>query len=357
MSKRAIALIALLSMMVVTLVAGTVGGIVGFAAARLAAPAPAEVRVSQPASAPASAGSLPLAPAAPSAPSAAQGGDIVAVVDKVKPAVVRIEVGNGSGSGVIIDEQGYILTNNHVVQGGRSFQVRFDNGDTAPARLIGTFPQYDLAVIKVDVKVPAVAALGDSTKLKVGERVVAFGSPLGKYTNTVTTGIVSGTNRTLGGIGGLIQHDAPINPGNSGGPLVNMAGEVVGINSMVDRSGMGDAAQGLGFAIPSSVARPVAQQLIAGKQPEYPYMGVSLEPASGGMKVASVEPTSGAAKGGLREGDVITAIEGQPITADTAVSALLANYSVGQTVQVQVVRDGQPVTLSVTLGKRPATNG
>jgi 2-alkenal reductase len=360
-------------MLLITVVAATVGGAIGFAAATWAAPknvdkisqttAPAlpditQVNPNQPAPAQSAPSQTVPAQPAPSQPSSATSEDATIVAtSKVKPAVVRIETNSGAGSGVIIDQDGYILTNYHVVQGARTLRVTYDNGGTASATLVGTYPASDLAVIKVDGSVPAVATLGDSNKLKVGEHVLAIGSALGKYTNTVTTGIVSAMNRSLGGFTGLIQTDAPINPGNSGGALVNLSGEVVGINSMVDRTGQGADAQGLGFAIPSAVAKVIAKQLIAGQAVEWPYMGVSLEPAAGGMKVASLEANSGAAKAGLRQGDIITAIEGQPVDANISIPSILIGYNVGSTVRVDIQRDGQPLTLNVTLGKRPATAG
>lgn len=369
-SRRSLILAVVTGIVVVTVIAGTIGGLVGFMVARVNNSTPAQVVYREPDGGsvpqPPVTGGLPQTqpgPAAPPVVPPTQTGPalnsedaIVTAVAKVKPAVVSISTGRSSGSGVIIDQNGFILTNNHVVEGARTFQVRFDNGATTTARLVGTYPQTDLAVIKVEGAVPAVASLGDSTRLKVGERVIAIGSALGRYTNSVTTGIVSGTNRALGGISGLIQTDAPINQGNSGGPLVNLAGEVVGINSMVVRGGGGDVAEGLGFSIPSAIAKTVAQQLIAGKAVEWPYMGVSLEGAAGGMRVASVEPGSGAARAGLRVGDLLISVEGRAVNPDTALSALLLNFGVGQSVKVDIQRDGQPLTLTITLGKRPANS-
>jgi S1-C subfamily serine protease len=356
--QRRILVLAMASMVMVTVVAATVGGMVGFAAAMWMAPRMAVQQVSQPIAPvtqaqPSQPSQQPALPA-PSVPSAPSGDPVVDAVAKVKPAVIRIAAGMGSGSGVIIDEAGYALTNNHVVQGARSLTVTFDNGGTARATLVGTYPASDLAVIKIDGPVPAYATLGDSNKLKVGERVIAIGSPLGRYTNTVTTGIVSAKNRSLGGFNNLIQTDAPINSGNSGGALVNLAGEVIGINSMVDRSGMGDGAQGLGFAQPSAIAKVVARQLIAGKTVDFPYLGVNLEPAAGGMRIASVEANGGAAKAGLRQGDVIVAVEGQAVDANTSIQTILISYEVGSAVKVDIQRDGQPMTIDVTLGKRPS---
>lgn len=360
MNARKTSLIAALvaGALAVVLVAGFVGGVMGFAAAWVATPRlAARSLAAAPAvlTAPSSSARQPAVPATGS--SAIPAGDeaVVNAVQVVKPAVVLITNGQGAGSGVIIDQKGYVLTNNHVVEGGRQFQVRFDNGATSTATLVGTYPTADLAVILVKDPVPAVARLGDSLNLKPGERVIAIGNALGRYTNSVTTGIVSATNRSLGGINGLIQHDASINSGNSGGPLLNLKGEVIGINSMVVRGqGTSAPAEGLGFSVPSAVARVVADKLIAGQSVDWPYMGVSLEGAPGGMRVASVEPNSGAAKAGVRQGDVIVSIEGFAVNPDTPVSALLLTYGVGATVKVDIQRDGQTQTVQVQLVKRPA---
>lgn len=355
-NKASLAAAFIAGILVVTLVAAVVGGTMGFAAAWIAAPRlaartlPAQpVAISAPAAAPS------VAPASGSAAAPAGDEAVVKAVQAVKPAVVLITNGQGAGSGVIIDPKGYILTNNHVVEGGQQFQVRFDNGASTTAKLIGTYPAADLAIIQVSGQVPAVAKMGNSLALKPGERVIAIGNALGRYTNSVTTGIVSATNRSLGGINGLIQHDAPINSGNSGGPLLNLSGEIIGINSMVVRGqGTSAPAEGLGFSVPSAVARVVADKLIAGQTVDWPYMGVSLEGAQGGMRVASVEANSGAAKAGLQQGDLITSIEGYSVNPDMPISALLLTYGVGNTVKVDIQRDGQAQTVQLQLGKRPA---
>ncbi|MFN8485705.1 MAG: trypsin-like peptidase domain-containing protein [Anaerolineae bacterium] len=366
-SRNTLVVIASLGVLIVALVAGITGGIVGFGLAMAFAPKPTAAQITaRPATVqpqlPAAAPALPAAPAAPAAPAPSASGsgsnDIIAAVAKVKPAVVRIATQIGEGSGVIVDQQGHIVTNNHVVQGAQQFQVRFDNGGTASAHLVGTYPTSDLAVIQVDSPIPAYAVLGDSNKLVAGERVIAIGSALGQYTNSVTTGVVSGTNRQLGGMGNLIQTDAPINEGNSGGPLVSLNGEVIGINSMVERGqGRTGPAEGLGFAIPSAIVRTVANQLIAGKQVEFPYMGVSLKEAANGWQVATVEQNSGAAKAGLQQGDIITAVDGVAVNPEISVQALLATHSVGDSVTVNITRSGQSLSLTVTLSRRPATSG
>ena len=360
-SRNSLLIMAALGVLVVALVAGITGGIVSYGLASVFAPKTSAVQVSsRPATAsaqlPAPAAALPAGPAASA--SSGSSNDIVAAVAKVKPAVVRIATQIGEGSGVIVDQDGHIVTNNHVVEGARQFQVRFDNGGTASAHLVGTYPDSDLAVIQVDGPVPAYATLGDSNKLQAGERVIAIGSALGQYTNSVTTGVVSGTNRQLGGIANLIQTDAPINEGNSGGPLVNLNGEVIGINSMVERGqGRTGPAEGLGFAIPSAIVRTVANQLIAGKQVEFPYMGVSLKEAANGWQIASVEQGAGAAQAGLQPGDIITAVDGIAVNPETSIQGILANHTVGESVTVNVTRNGQSISLNVPLSRRPATSG
>jgi len=190
---------------------------------------------------------------------------MVATVEQVAPAVVtvlnRATRGQGSGSGVIISEDGYIITNHHVIEGARSLVVIFANGSRQEAHLVGSDPLSDIAVIKVDGGVPAVAQIGDSELLRPGEHVLAIGSPLGDFKNTVTTGVVSALNRSVPGssMEGLIQTDAAINHGNSGGPLVNVKGEVIGINTLIVYP-----SQSIGFAIPIDDVKPLIRQFVRG---------------------------------------------------------------------------------------------
>ena len=212
------------------------------------------------------------------------------MVEQIGPAVVTVineqiaegeteAVPTGSGSGFILDEDGHVVTNQHVVEGGVEFLVVLEDGRELPATLVGADANSDVAVLKVDPPVPAVARIGDSDNLLPGQAVLAIGSPLGTFTNTVTEGIVSALGRTVpddtGGpeLLNLIQHDAAINPGNSGGPLVTLAGEVVGINTL----GIVDA-QGLFFAVPSKTVTRVANELIAEGAVDYPYLGLQLVP-------------------------------------------------------------------------------
>ena len=186
-----------------------------------------------------------------------------------------------SGSGFFISDQGYVVTNNHVVEGTKEVSIVLSDGTEEKASVVGTDIYSDIAVLKAGGKVPAVASLGNSDKLNPGESVIAIGSPLGNFKNTVTVGVVSATGRSIDTGNGyqiedLIQTDAAINHGNSGGPLVDLAGEVIGINTLVVRnSGMGDVAEGLGFAIPINTAQVVAQQIIQKGYFTRPYMGIS----------------------------------------------------------------------------------
>jgi 2-alkenal reductase len=309
---------------------------------------------------------------------------IVEAVQKVEPAVVTvintlrprqsffgpIQGGQASGSGVIIDQRGYIVTNNHVVENHQRLEVIYADGRRVSARLVGAYPLSDLAVIQIEDDVPAVAELGDSSGLQPGAQVIAIGSALGSFQNTVTTGVVSALNRSLGGLDGLIQTDAAINQGNSGGPLINSLGQVIGINTAVVRGSVfgGAVAEGLGFAIPSNTVKAVAEQLIEQGHVERPYLGIHYQvitpqiaverdlPIASGILVESVEPDSPVARAGLRVGDIITAVDGRPIGADTSLVNLLMEYQPGEEVILTLVRGGQERSLAVELDTYPATS-
>jgi 2-alkenal reductase len=312
---------------------------------------------------------------APAAPPAVPLLDASGVVRQASPAVVtvvnRMARGSASGSGFIIDQQGYIVTNNHVVEGARSLQVIYHDGRQAAARLVGADPVNDIAVIDVDGTVPGTVRWGDSARLEAGQPVVAIGSALGDFRNTVTVGVVSGLNRRLGGgpdqMNGLIQTDAAINHGNSGGPLLNMSAEVVGVNTLVVRGGgMGDQAEGLGFAISANTAHTIADQLIAGGSVARPYLGVTyqmLTPQSAaflgvirtsGAYLNAVAAGSPAARAGLRAGDIITAIDGQALTESRPLQSVLLAHKPGDRLSLTVARGGgsTETTLTVTLGQQ-----
>lgn len=360
------------------------GGVVALAVSGRAASA-SPAFAFQPASIQSEAQAAPrLAPSTQSASGHSAHSDaVVAAVQKVGPAVVTVIVtswqGRGSGSGVVITEQGHIVTNNHVVENATSLRVLFADGKLQEARLIGTDPLNDIAVIRVQGPVPGVASIGDSTKLQPGETVLAIGSPLGNFRNTVTAGVVSALNRSVPGAGleGLIQTDAAINSGNSGGPLINLAGEVVGINTLVvrgDGSVFGAApVEGLGFAVPSAIFRNVADQLITTGRVRFPFLGITYLtidgqvaaefnlPVQNGALIRSarpgepaVQPGSAAARAGLREGDIIVAVNGVRLDYSTSLRQLLLGYKPGDTITLTVLRDGRERNIQVTLGERPA---
>jgi serine protease Do len=267
-------------------------------------------------------------------------------------------VPTGLGSGVIFDNQGDILTNNHVVEGATSLSVQLADGTQVSATLVGRDPSQDVAVVKIDAaKAPAVANLGDSNTVKPGQPVVALGSPE-TLANTVTAGIVSGTNRQIDTYAGLIQTDAAINPGNSGGPLVNAQGQVIGLNTL-GLASQGD--QGLNFAIPINTAKQVAQAVMAKGNGAVvnsrAYLGVSVDGlnATKGASVSKVEAGTPAEKAGLKAGDVITAVNGTTLNGTTTLGSVLGTLKPGDTVTLTVDRGGSTQTLTATLAEYPST--
>ncbi|MGC8855912.1 MAG: S1C family serine protease, partial [Anaerolineae bacterium] len=309
---------------------------------------------------------------------------ITQTVEKVSPAVVTVvgiipgEVtffgrtpdSQVSGSGVIISPDGYIVTNNHVVEDTSELSVILSNGKQIPAKIVSTDVYADLAVLKADDEMPAVAPFGNSDNLKPGETVIAIGSPLGQFRNTVTVGVISATGRTLDTGQGyfmedLIQTDAAINQGNSGGPLVNLNGEIVGINTMIVRGGFGSSAvaEGLGFAIPANTVRLIAQQIIEKGYFSRPYLGVewqSINPTINrryqlgtdwGAYITQVESGSPADKGGLQRGDIILSVGDHQINEGHSFINALFAYQPGDQVAITVLRNGKQITLNVTLGE------
>jgi len=320
---------------------------------------------------------------------------IIDVAAKVSPAVVRItatgqstdQLGGtipetGVGSGIIFDAGGWILTNRHVVttsngQTASQLTVELKDGRQFTGTVYGIDTLTDLAIVRIEATGLPAAALGSSSDLKVGELAVAIGSPLGTYTNSVTSGIVSATGRTVVVNAGtplhdLIQTDAAINPGNSGGPLLDAAGNVIGINTAVD-----EGSNGIGFAIPIDIAKPIMSQALAGQQLARPYIGIRYQEINvqletekhltvdhgalvgpstdaNGATLPAVTPGSPADKAGLKDGDVIVAIEDQQIDQEHPLDATLAEYAPGQTIHLHVIRDGKDLTIAVTLGTRPS---
>jgi len=290
------------------------------------------------------------------------------IYKKLGPSVVSILVDNGSGSGVIMSSDGYIITNDHVVRGSRSISVRFTDGTEADATLIGTDSLTDIAVIKAARTGLPAAQFGDSSKLEVGEAVVAIGNPYGlELSNTVTSGIVSGIRTNImitDKVMTLIQHTASINMGNSGGPLINPYGQVIGINS-AKIIGSSSEAEGLGFAIPTAVLKPVVDDLIQyGVVKNRPMLGISGIMLSKqdaeflnfpvGLYVQSVNPNSDAHKQGLRVRDIITKINGKTFSSFAEFNAEKEKYKIGDSIKLTVWRNGQTFDLTVKLMENTA---
>jgi putative serine protease PepD len=264
---------------------------------------------------------------------------------------------SAEGTGWVYDTQGHIVTNQHVIAGAGSVSIKFSDGSTAKATVVASDASSDLAVLKVDVSASKLhpLALGDSGALGVGDGVVAVGNPYG-LDGSVTTGIVSALDREISApdgtpIEGAIQTDAAINHGNSGGPLLDLAGKVVGVTSQIQSdSGAND---GIGFAISSNNVKSVVQQLLTTGKVAHPLLGVRVGTASnGGASVTSVESGSGAGKGGVKAGDVITSVDGKAVTSPEQLRAIIAAHKPGDTLQLEVRRSGTTQTLTVTLGSR-----
>ena len=304
--------------------------------------------------------------------------------NNVNPSVVAILTNGGQGSGFVFDNNGHIITNNHVVEGVQQIQVQLFDGKRLDARLIGRDPGSDLAVLQVDTTVVALTPvpLGDSDALQVGQIVVAIGSPFGLQ-STMTTGIISALDRLFPGtaapngqrysIPDIIQTDAAINPGNSGGPLLDLYGNVIGVNTAIESPVRGSS--GIGLAVPSNIVAVVAPQLIANGTVSTPWIGISGAPLSpelanelglsvmNGFIVGGVVAGSPADVAGLIPanpatglgGDVIVSIDDEPIVAsEDLLGYLVQRAQVGQTVQLQVLRDGSLINVAVTLQARPA---
>jgi len=314
---------------------------------------------------------------------------ITRVAAKVSPAVVTIQTGasttspgsifqeQGVGSGVIFDANGWIVTNRHVVEGATSLVVILEDGRHFDGKVYGLDTLTDLAIVKVDATDLPTAPIGDSSTAKVGQLAIAIGSPLGTYTNSVTAGIISAFGRVIQVQDGttlrnLIQTDAAINPGNSGGALLDSAGNVIGINTAV-----ASTAEGIGFAIPINIVRPILQQALAGQQLARPWIGIRYVPITkqlaadqklpveAGAWIQPTDSSTGAAspaviagspadKAGLKEGDIITAVDGTKVDASRPLDDILTQYTPGKTVTLDVLRDGQTLTLQLSLGTRPA---
>ncbi len=321
---------------------------------------------------------------------------IVAAAEAVSPAVVTITTqqtssldpfsvpATGVGSGIIYNSNGWIVTNHHVVAGASGpVQVLLKDGRQLTGTVYGTDTLTDLAIVKVNATGLPVAKFGDSSSLQPGQLAIAIGSPLGTFTNSVTSGIISALGRQIQvtddqtgqpvTLHNLIQTDAAINPGNSGGALVDSSAQVIGINTAT-----ASTAQGIGFAIPVNIAEPIMNQAVAGQKLSRPWIGIyftSLSPQAQqelktpidyGAFIGPADATSGqplveagspAAAAGLKAGDIITALDGQRVDSAHPLDLLLVTHSPGQTVELQVLRNGQQITVKVTLGTRPASAG
>jgi putative serine protease PepD len=286
----------------------------------------------------------------------------------VSPGVVDITVTSSSagsaaqaeGSGFVIDTSGDIVTNQHVVAGATSIKVRFQDGTVEKATLVGSDQSTDIAVIKVsgDSSLLHPLTFGSSSSLQVGAAVAAIGSPFG-LPESMTSGIVSAVNRTITApnkfsISGAIQTDAAINHGNSGGPLLNMSGQVVGVNAQIESDSGGN--DGVGFAIPSDAVKSVANTLIAGQTVQHAYLGVQVGDSSSGTgaQVSTVKADTPASKAGLKAGDVITAIDGATVANADDLTAKINAHKPNQKVTLTVTRSGKSLSIDVTLGVRPS---
>jgi S1-C subfamily serine protease len=303
----------------------------------------------------------------------------------------KMAEGVASGSGVVLDDEGHVLTNNHVVEGGEQIQVSFESeGQMYPAEVVGTEPNSDLALLKVEAPAAKLhpLALGDSSKTEVGDPVVAIGNPF-DLQRTVTSGIVSALQREITApdgvkIDNVIQTDAAINPGNSGGPLINADGEVIGINSQIYTGGEGSEGNvGIGFAIPINTAKEEIAELESGTADEHGFLGITGAtitpelaqafnlPVEEGVLVQQVEEGGPAAAAGIQGattaaevegqqfglgGDIITAIGGEKIASTEDLVKTISDAHAGETVEVTVIRGEQTATVSVTLAERPATS-
>ena len=342
--------------------------------------------------APATSSSTPVAAAATApatAPAAAPAGTktVAQIYRDSAPGVVRVTQAQGQGSGFVIDSEGHILTNAHVVDGSGPVFVSFSNNDRVQATVVGKDDSTDTALLKVTESSDALRplALGSSTSVNVGDPVLAIGNPFG-LDRTITSGIVSAVARQIQAPNGFpinnaIQTDAAINHGNSGGPLLNMQGQVIGINSQIADSGV-DANVGVGFAIPIDMVKQIASDLEKNGHVTHAWLGVALSPidptladqvklaANKGAMVQTVEPGSPAAKAGLRPatdqtvldgetyaigGDIITAIDGRPVTSITDLQSAIQGHRSGDVVKLTVARSGGPATLTVTLGTQPTS--
>lgn len=290
---------------------------------------------------------------------------IVQVAQQASPTVVSISTQQGSGSGVIVQADGIIITNNHVVGSNRTVQVQLADGRDFEGQVLGTDPTVDIAVVRIPARGLPAAPMADSDQLQVGQAAIAIGNPLG-LERTVTAGVVSAINRNPSGfeLWGLIQTDAAINPGNSGGPLLDSFGRVIGINTAVLQA-PGGGTQGLGFSVPINVANDVVRQILTTGRVRRAYLGIAyndIEPAIAtqfnlpvqeGIIVMAVEGQSPAARAGIRQQDIITAVNDEPIENGGELRGALRRMSPGDTVTLTVLRPSVRAQVRIQLGEAP----
>ena len=311
-------------------------------------------------------------------PAAAQegSGSVVAVVERISPAVVTVlnldATGGeqGSGSGIIIAPDNYVITNNHVVDAAQQLAIVLSDGTTRSATLVGRDQYADVAVLRTTDSLPGGAQFGDSDTLQPGQTLIAIGSPLGNFKNTVTVGVLSATGRRLDTGDGfymddLLQTDAAINPGNSGGPLLDLEGRVMGLNTAIVRgNGLGQTvAEGLGFAVASNTVRAISEQLIQRGRVIRPFFAARWEPVSAymvwrynlpvnwGVLITYVAPGANAAVAGLLPGDIIISIDGVDLNAENPFINVLLNYRPGDQLQLDIVRERQQLQTLLTLAE------
>ena len=311
-------------------------------------------------------------------PAAAQegSGSVVAVVERISPAVVTVlnldATGGeqGSGSGIIIAPDNYVITNNHVVDAAQQLAIVLSDGTTRSATLVGRDQYADVAVLRTTDSLPGGAQFGDSDTLQPGQTLIAIGSPLGNFKNTVTVGVLSATGRRLdSGYGfymdDLLQTDAAINPGNSGGPLLDLEGRVMGLNTAIVRSDNSGrtVTEGLGFAVASNTVRAISQQLIEHGRVTRPFLAANWEPVSAymvwrynlpvnwGVLITYVAPGANAAVAGLLPGDIIISIDGVDLNAENPFINVLLNYRPGDQLQLDIVRERQQLQTLLTLAE------
>ena len=314
--------------------------------------------------------------ALPAAAAPANGGSVVAVVERISPAVVTVlnldATGGeqGSGSGIIIAPDNYVITNNHVVEDAQQLAIVLSDGTTRAATLVGGDQYADVAVLRIVDGLPVGAQFGDSDTLQPGQTLIAIGSPLGNFKNTVTVGVLSATGRRLDTGDGfymddLLQTDAAINPGNSGGPLLDLQGRVMGLNTAIVRGdGLGQTiAEGLGFAVASNTVRAISEQLIQRGRVIRPFFAARWEPVSAymvwrynlpvnwGVLITYVAPGANAAVAGLQPGDIIISIDGVDLNAENPFINVLLDYRPGDQLQLDIVRERQQLQTLLTLAE------